>query len=105
MTLFHPWKSAFKAMIKGTDLTPEQKIYMRGDAQKVVNNYRQRQCKDPVIALQDVWTELERHFGNTAAITNVLIERLRKTAKFGEGDSDRLQALIVNSTSFLGSGT
>ena len=97
VTLFHPWRSAFKAMIKGTDVTPEQEInylrsYTKGDAQKVVNNYRQRQYRDPVVALQDVWTELERRFGNTAAITNVLIERLRKTGKFGEGDSDRLQA-------------
>ena len=78
-------------------MTPEQEInylrsYTKGDAQKVVNNYRQRRCRDPVVALQDAWTELERRFGNTAAITNVLIERLRKTAKFGKGDSDRLQA-------------
>jgi len=79
MTLFHPWRSAFKAMIKGTDVTPEQEInylrnYRKGDAQKVVNNYRQRQYRDSVVALQDVWTELERRFGNTATITNVLIE-------------------------------
>lgn len=57
-----------------------------------MNNYRQRQYRDPIVALQDVWTELERRFGNTAAITNVLIERLRKTAKFGKGDNDKLQA-------------
>ena len=63
-----------------------------GDAQKIVNNYRHRQYTDPVIALLDVWTELERRFGNTTAITNVLLERLRKTARFGEGDSDKLQS-------------
>ena len=66
-------------MIKGTDVTPGQEInylrsYTKGDAQKVVNNYRQRQYRDSVVALQDVWTELERRFGNTATITNVLIE-------------------------------
>lgn len=35
---------------------------------------------------------MERRFGNTAAITNVLLERLRKAARFGEGDGDKLQA-------------
>jgi len=47
---------------------------------------------DPTATLRDVWTELERRFGNPAAITNVLLERLRKAAKFGEGDKDKLQA-------------
>ena len=79
VTLFHPWKSAFQAMIKDADVSLEQEInylrsYTKGDAQKVVNNYRQRQYRDPVDALRDVWTELERRFGNTAAITNVLLE-------------------------------
>ena len=97
VTLFHPWKSAFRAMIKDADVSPEQEInylrsYTKGDAQKVVNNYRQRQYRDPVDALRDVWTELERRFGNTAAFTNVLLERLRKAARFGEGDGDKLQA-------------
>ena len=64
-------------MIKDADVSPEMEInylrsYTKGDAQKVVNNYRQRQYRDPVIALQDVWTELERRFGNAAASTNVL---------------------------------
>ena len=36
--------------------------------------------------------ELERRFGNTAAITNVLLVRLQTAAKFGEKDSDKLQA-------------
>ena len=57
-----------------------------------MNNYRQRQYQDPVIALQDVWIELERRFGNTAAITNVLLEQLRKTARFRKGDKDKLQS-------------
>lgn len=73
VTLFHPWKSAFRAMIKDANMSPEKEInylrsYTKGDAQKVVNNFRQRQYRDPVVALRDVWTELERRFGNTAAI-------------------------------------
>ena len=77
MTLFHPWKRAVRAMIKDVNLSLEKEInylrsYTKGDAQKVVNNFRQREYSDPVVALRDVWTELERRFGNTAAITNVL---------------------------------
>ena len=68
--------------------------YTKRDAQKVENNYRWTQYRDHVIALQDMWTELERWFGNTAAITNVLIERLRKTARFQEGESDKLQSFV-----------
>ena len=97
VTLFHPWKSAFRAMIKDANVSPDQEInylrsYTKGDAQKVVNNYRQRQYRNPVDALRDVWKELERRFGNTAAITNVLLVRLQTAAKFGEEDSDKLQA-------------
>ena len=95
VTLFHPWKSAFRAMIKDANVSPDQEInylrsYTKGDAQKVVNNYRQRQYRNPVDALGDVWKELERRFGNTAAITNVLLVRLQTAAKFGEEDSDSL---------------
>jgi len=84
-------------MIKDADVSLEMEInylrsYTKGDAQKVEDNYRWTQYRDPVIALQDMWTELERWFGNTAAITNVLIERLRKTARFQEGESDKLQS-------------
>ena len=57
----------------------------------MVNNFGQRQYRDPVVALRDVWTELERRFGNTAAITNVLVQRLQNTSRFEQGDSDKLQ--------------
>ena len=84
-------------MIKDANVSPDQEInylrsYTKGDAQKVVNNYRQRQYRNPADALRDVWKELERRFGNTAAITNVLLVRLQTAAKFGEEDSDKLQA-------------
>ena len=80
VTLFHPWKSAFRAMIEDANVSPDQEInylrsYTKGDAQKVINNYRQRQYSNPADALRDVWKELERCFGNTAAITNVLLVR------------------------------
>ena len=96
VTLFHPWKSAFRAMIQHADISPAQEFnylrnYTRGEPLKVINNYRQRQYLNPTVALQEVWTELERRFGNPAAITNVLLTRLRKAAKFGKGDNDKLQ--------------
>lgn len=84
-------------MIEDANVSPDQEInylrsYTKGDAQKVVNNYRQRQYRNPADALRDVWKDLERRFGNTAAITNVLLVRLQTAAKFGEEDSDKLQA-------------
>ena len=96
VTLFHPWKSAFRAIIEDANVSPSQEMnylrnYTKDEAQKVVNNYRQRQYTDPTVALQGDWAQLERRFGNPAAITNVLLEKLHKTAKFGEGDSDKLQ--------------
>ena len=39
-----------------------------------------------------MWKELERRFGNTAAISNILLVPLQTAAKFGEEDSDKLQA-------------
>ena len=44
VTLFHPWKSALRAMVKDANLSPEKKInylrsYTKGDTQKVVNNF------------------------------------------------------------------
>ena len=83
-------------MVKDANLSPEKEInYLRsctkGDAEKVVNNFRQRQYRDPVVALRDVWTELEILFGNTAAIRNVLVQGLRHTSRFEQGDSDKLQ--------------
>ena len=82
-------------MVKDANVSPEKEInylrsYTKGEAQKVVNNYRQRQYRDPVVALRNVWTELERRFGSTVAITNVLVQRLQNTSRF-EGDSDKLQ--------------
>ena len=86
-------------MIKDANLSPEKEIYYlrsytKGDAQKVVNNLRQRKYRDPVVALRDVWTELERRFGNTAAITNALMQQLQHTSRFEQGDSDKLQKFV-----------
>ncbi|KAJ7381688.1 hypothetical protein OS493_039592, partial [Desmophyllum pertusum] len=67
-TLFHPWKSAFKAMLRDADLSPDQEInylrqYTKGDAQKLVDSYRKRQYREPASLLQEVWAELEKRFG------------------------------------------
>ena len=58
----------------------------------MVDNFRKRQHKDPTAVLGEVWTELERRFGNTAAITNALLERLGEAARFTERDKSKLQA-------------
>ena len=95
-SLFHPWKSAFKAMLIDTDVSPIQEInYLRsftsGPPQRLVDNYRKRQMRDPVVLLRDLWAELEKRFGSAAVIANALLERLRSTATFSEHEHVKLQ--------------
>ena len=95
-TLFHPWRSAFKAMLMDTDVSPTQEInYLRsftsGAPQRLVDNYRKRQMRDPVALLRDLWVELEKRFGSAAVISSTLLECLRNTATFGDQENDKLQ--------------
>ncbi|KAK3727498.1 hypothetical protein QZH41_018364 [Actinostola sp. cb2023] len=95
-TLFHPWKKAFKAMLSETEISPDQEVnYLRkftsGEVQRVVDNFRKRQQRDPVKLLRNLWSELERRFGSPAVITNALLERLHESATFTGNDNIRLQ--------------
>lgn len=95
-TLFHPWKNSFRAMTQDTNLSPAQEMaylrnYTKGKVQDLVDNYRKRQEDDPVRILQELWTELERRFGNTAIITNSLLQKLQEAAKFNSRDHAKLQ--------------
>ena len=94
-TLFHPWKAAFKAMIRDADVSPTQEInYLRsftsGEPQRLVDNFRRRQS-DPVTLLQSLWKELEMRFGSAAIITNFLLERMQRSATFSESNNAKLQ--------------
>lgn len=96
VTLFHPWKRSFKAMIHDADVGPAQEMnYLRNfttaEVQDVVDNFRKSHHPDLSIVLKELWSELERRFGNTAAITNTLLERLSQKAKFNDGDLQGLQ--------------
>ena len=92
-TLFHPWKEAFKAMINDTEVSLMQEInYLRrfttGEPQRLVDNYRKR---NPHALLKNLWSELERHLGNAAVITNALLDRMHTTASFNENENKKLQ--------------
>ena len=98
IAMFHSWKRSFKAMVRDADITPDQELnYLRsftsGDPQELVDNYRKRQADNPTTTLGNLWRELERRFGNTAALTQALIERLCSAAHFGEKDNVKLQKL------------
>ena len=58
-----------------------------------MDNYRKRQGDYPTVTLAELGTELERRFGNAAALTQALLERLSTAAGFGETDGARLQKL------------
>ena len=94
--MFHPWKSAFKAMVRDVDISPDQEKnylykYTSGEPRRLVDNFGKRQHRDPSKLLKNVWTELERRFGNMAAITCALLEQLDEKAKFEEKDKGKLQ--------------
>ena len=85
-------------MLLDTDVSPTQEInYLRsftsGRPQRLVDNYRNQQMRDPVALLKEMWEELERRFGSVAVISNTLLERLRDTATFDERENDNLQQL------------
>lgn len=82
-------------MLLDADVSPTQEInYLRsftsGRPQRLVDNYRKRQMRDPVALLNELWEELERRFGSVAVISNTLLERLRDTATFDEREHDKL---------------
>ena len=58
-----------------------------------MDNYRKRQGDNPTVTLAELGTELERRFGNAAALTQALLERLSTAAGFGEKDRARRQKL------------
>ena len=96
-TMFLPWKSAFKGMIEGCDVTPDNEMnylcmYTTGEPQRLVNSYRKRRHKDLRTLVKELWSELERRFGNVAVITNAFLSKLKESAKFGENDRKKLQA-------------
>ena len=96
VTLFHPWKRAFKAMISDTDVSPDQEInyllkFTSGNVQSVVDNFRKRQHRDPMKLLESLWSELEMRFGSPAVITNALLQRFHDSAKFTENENTKLQ--------------
>ena len=95
-TLFHPWKAAFKAMIRDVSVSPVQEInYLRSftseEPQKLVDNYRKRKHRDPCGLLKNLWAELERRFGSAATITKALLERMHAFAAFRENEHGKLQ--------------
>ena len=66
-------------------------MYTRASPQRLVNSFRKRQYHNTSVVLKELWTELEKRYGNTAIITNCLLARLKELAKFGEQEKGKLQ--------------
>ena len=84
-------------MIKDAEVSAGQEInylrsFTKGEVQRVVDNFRKRRYGEPAAVLSDTWRELERRFGNIAAITNTLLSRLSDGAKFNDKDKAKLQS-------------
>ena len=94
--MFHAWKKAFQAMIYDAEISPEQEInylhkYTSGEPQKLIDNYRKRIDGNQFKVIKELWSEMERRFGNVAAITNALLQRLEDASRFGDKDAKKLQ--------------
>ena len=59
-----------------------------------MDNYRKRNHHNPHALLENLWSELERRFGNAAVITNALIDRMHTTASFNENENKKLQEFV-----------
>lgn len=73
--MFHSLKRSFKALVRDADVAADQEInclrsYINGEPQQLVDDYRKRQGDNPASTLAELWTELERRFVNTAALTH-----------------------------------
>lgn len=55
-------------MVRDSDVSPEQELnYLR--------RFTSGEPQDPVATLYELWAELERRFGTSAALTQALIKR------------------------------
>ena len=94
-TRFHAWRSSFRAMIQGTNLSPEQEVvylltFTSGKPKGLVETYRNRRM-DPDSCLKQLWQELQRRFGSPAVVANTYLDKLVKSAAFKQGDRLGLQ--------------
>ena len=76
-------------MMRDAGIAPEQELnflrsFARGNPQELVHNFQKRQGHSPATTLRDLWSEFERLFGNPAALTQALIERLRTAANLSD---------------------
>ena len=84
--------------MRDADIAPEQELnflrsFTRGNPQELVDNFRQRQGDSPATTLRDLWSEFGRLFGNPAALTQALIERLRTAANLSDKNNAKLKKL------------
>ena len=83
VAMFHLWQRSFKAKVRDTDPEADQEInYLRshtkGSRQLLVDNYKKRQGET---------------FGNSAALTQALLERLSQTTNFADKHNARMKKL------------
>ena len=96
-TRFYAWRSSFRAMIEGTDLSAQQELvyllqYTSGRPKTLVEAYRNRRMSPDQCS--DLWEELRRRFGSPAVVANTYLEKLVKAASFKQGDRLALQVFF-----------
>ena len=67
--------------------------YTKGSPQLLVDNYKKGQGEKATTNLKEIWADLERRFGSSAALTQDLHERLSMAANFADKDNATMQKL------------
>ena len=98
VAMLHSWKRSFKAMVRDTELEAHQEInylksYTKGNPKPLVDNCRKRQGENATVNFKELCEELERHFTNSAALTQALLEQLSQAANCTDKNNARMQKL------------
>ena len=94
-TQFYPWKSMFKGMLEGAQVSATQEMslilkYTKEKPRMLTENFRRRTLP-PEQCLQLLWEEMERRFGNLTVVSTAYFKQLARAASFRDDDAVQLQ--------------
>ena len=75
------WKAAFKNMTNDVNITASEELalmleYTTGESKRLVQRLRNAYVENPTAGVGESWKKLGEHFGSTAVITNVHLNKL-----------------------------
>lgn len=92
------WKAAFKNMTNDVNITASEELalmleYTTGESKRLVQRLRNAYVENPTAGVGESWKKLGEHFGSTAVITNVHLNKLTMFPVLASKDKKGLQEL------------